>query len=74
MNVVGRLALAAGLLAVLAGATCDAGEPVVAPESPTPVPVVAPVAAETVAAVVPRPTARPEPSPPPAPTATPART
>lgn len=67
-----RLAPAAILLVLMAGATCDAGgEPVVGPASPTPVPVVAPVAAETVAAVVPRPTARPEPSPTPAPTATP---
>ena len=67
-----RLALAAIVLALMAGATCDAGdELVVAPESPTPAPVTAPVAAETVAAVVARPTARPEPSPRPAPTATP---
>ncbi|MCY4112926.1 MAG: PQQ-dependent sugar dehydrogenase [Chloroflexi bacterium] len=67
-----RLALAAILLAFMAGATCDAGgEPVVVPESATPVPVIAPVTAETVAAVVPRPTARLEPSPPPAPTVTP---
>ncbi len=66
-----RLAPAAILLVLMAGATCDVGgEPVVGPESPTPVPVVAPVAAETVAAVVPRPTARPEP-PPPTATATP---
>ena len=70
-----RLALAAILLALMAGATCDAGgEPVVAPDPPTPAPVVAPVAAETVAAVVPRPTARPEPSPTPVPTATPTAT
>ncbi len=58
-----RLALAAILLALMAGATCDAGgERVVEPASPTPVPVTAPVAAETAAGVVPRPTARPKPT------------
>ena len=67
-----RLALALILLALMAGATCDAGgEPVAVPEAPTSAPVIAPVAAETVAAVVPRPTSPAEPPPPPAPTVTP---
>ena len=60
-----RLALAAILLALMAGATCDAGEPAAGAEPPTPV--IAPTAASTAAVVVARPTARPEPSPTPTP-------
>ena len=60
-----RLALAAILLAVAAGGTCDgSGGTADGAETPATAPAIAPTTAETAAAVVARPTApRPEPSP-----------
>ena len=70
---VGRLALAAILLAFMAGATCDAGsgEEGAGDATPTEAPVLAATPTVVAAAVVARPTA-PPPEPSPAPTGTPA--
>ena len=70
---VGRLALAAILLAFMAGATCDAGsgEAVAGDATPTEAPVLAATPTVVAAAVVARPTAPPQ-EPSPAPTGTPA--